>query len=308
MMKWLTRDWGIKLVSLILAIGLWYYAVGEEGIEVTRNVPLEIKVLSPQMSILKTSAKTVQVTFRTPRGLLSELATEEIRALHAIDGKINKAGDYSFRLEAREIRIKTPQVRILKVEPESIQVTLDEMIVKKVEIQPQFTGEPAFGYNLRKNEIELNPNAVLVEGPKRQLEKLDGIKTESLNLVGRTRSFRQTVSLDLPAPVKLIGEPLIDIYVPIQEESDEKKFENIPIRVLKSSGGSEKIEVEPPAITFTLKGSKKKFEKMTAEKISAYVNISSLDPGTYDLPVEFFLPEEVSVKGDPLKVKVTIKK
>lgn len=308
MMIWLTRDWGVKLVSLILAIGLWYYAVGEEGIEVPRIVSLEIKVLNSQMSVLKSSTKAVQATFLVPRALLSDFSSEEISAFHEIDRNVSKAGDYSFRLEPREITVKTPQVRILKIEPESVNVTLDELIVKKMEIKQQFIGEPAFGYNLKADTIELNPNAVLVEGPKGQLEKLDGIKTERINLVGRTRSFRQTVSLDMPANLKLIGEPLIDIYIPIQEESDTKKFENIMVRVLKPAVGGEKVEINPAQVSFELKGSKKQLEKITPEKISAFVDIASLEPGDYDLPVEFFLPEGIAVKGDPLKVKASIKR
>jgi YbbR domain-containing protein len=196
----------------------------------------------------------------------------------------------------------------LKIEPESVHVTLDELIVKKMEIKAQFIGEPAFGYNLKTTDIELNPNAVLVEGPKGQLEKLDAIRTERINLVGRTRSFRQTVSLDLPANVKLIGEPLIDIYIPIQEESDEKIFENITVRILRPAAGYEKVDVNPAAISFTLKGAKKQLETITAEKLFAYVNVADLQPGDYDLPVEFFLPEGVAVKGDPIKIKTAIRR
>ena len=82
MIQWLTRDWGLKLISLLLAVGLWYYAVGEESIEVTRVVPLEIKITNPQMSILETSTRLVQVTLTAPRALLSDLASAEIRAVH----------------------------------------------------------------------------------------------------------------------------------------------------------------------------------------------------------------------------------
>lgn len=308
MAAWFTRDWRIKVVSLVLAIGLWNYAVSEEGIEVPRMVPLEIRVQNPQMSVLKTSAKELQVTFVVPRGLLSDFASEEIEAVHDIDREVNKSGDYSFRMESNEIAFKTPQVRILKIEPASVHITLDELIVKKTEIKPQFIGEPAFGYNLRTAEIELNPNAVLVEGPKGQLEKLDGIKTERINLVGRTRSFRQTVSLDLPPNIKLIGEPLVDIYIPIQEESDEKAFENVSVRVMKPATSDARVEVEPSVISFSLKGAKKQLEAITVEKLFAYVDAGPLDSGNYDLPVEFFLPEGVAVKGDPIKVKVSIKK
>ena len=143
----------MKIISLILAIGLWYYAVGEEGIEVTRIVPLELKVQNPQMSILNTSARAVQVTFVAPRGLLSELTSEDIQAVHEIGSEVNKAGDYSFRLEPREVKMKMPQIHITKIEPETVHVTLDEMIVQKLAIQPQFIGEPAFVSKMQTKSI-----------------------------------------------------------------------------------------------------------------------------------------------------------
>ena len=57
MLKWLTHDWGLKLISFILAVGLWYYAVGEESVEVERTIPLEIEVMNEQMSVLDSSVR-----------------------------------------------------------------------------------------------------------------------------------------------------------------------------------------------------------------------------------------------------------
>lgn len=307
-LNWLTKNWSLKIISLILAVGLWYYAVGEEGIEVTRTIPLTITVENPQMSILKTSVHAIQVTFLSPRGQVSDLTSEEIRVEHTIKKEINKAGDYSFRLEPGEIKIKSPQIRIIKLEPEVVQVTLDEIMVKKMEIKPQFAGDPAFGYSIHKEEIQLNPNAVLIEGPKGTLEKLDGVKTQKVTLVGRTRSFRQTVALELPSNLRLIGESVIDLFVPIVEESDEKEIKDVPLKVVQTAGGDRQIEINPSKVSFVIKGSKKQLEKTTAENIFAYVNAEDLKNGEYDLPVAFFLPDEIAIKGEPLKVKVKVKR
>src|SRR5258707_1096423 len=103
MWGWLSKNWGLKLVSLALAIGLWYYALGEEGIEVTRVVALKIQVKNPQVSVLKASTDSVEVTFLVPRAVLSEVTSEEVQAVHDIESEVKQAGDYSFRLEPREI-------------------------------------------------------------------------------------------------------------------------------------------------------------------------------------------------------------
>jgi len=309
MIQWFARDWGLKLISLALAIGLWYYAVGEEGIEVKRSIPLEIKLQNPQMSILESSVENVLVTFNTPRALLSDLTSESIKAVHEIGGEVKAAGDYSFRLEPREIQLPTAQIRVEKIEPEVIQVTLDELIVQKLPIKPNFSGEPAFGYKLNQEGIQLNPNAILVEGPKGQLLQLDAVVTERIDLVGRIRSFRRTVALDLPAHVKPLSEALVDAYIPITEEFEEKSFNGVPIKILRAPEGVERIEVTPPEISFVLKGSVRQLERLMPEQLLAYVDASDLSYGEHKAPVEIVLPEDVSLKeGMPVMVVLNIRR
>ena len=309
MVSWLTKNWGLKLISLLLAIALWYYAVGEESIEVTRIVPLRIVVKNQQMSILKTTARAVQVTFVAPRALLSDLTREGIRATHDIGKDVKKAGDYSFRLEPRELRIQNPQIRITKIEPDIIQVTLDELIAQKLPVKPNFVGEPAFGYKVEEAQIELSPNAVMVEGPKAQLEKIDSIKTEKIDLVGRVRSLRRTVTLDLPENLKLLSEPYIDVYVPIYEASDEKNMENIPVKLVTGASGNRKAELQPAKVSLVLRSSQKRFESLKPEDILALADVSALPQGEHTVPVKVVLPEGVMLKEDkPLTVKVILKK
>jgi len=309
MTAWLTRDWGLKLVSLLLAVGLWYYAVGEEGIEITRTVPLEIQIENKQMSILKISAETIQVTLKAPRGMLSKVASEEIRATHKIEAGVSSAGDYSFRLEPREIHLSAPYIQITKIEPEVIQITLDELIIKKLEISPAFLGEPAFGYKVKEEEIQLNPNAILVEGPKAQIDGLDFVKTKPVDLVGRIRSFRRTVELNLPDNVKALSEALIDVFIPIKEEFDEKEFREVEIKVLKNPDESREIQLTPASLSFVLKGSRRQLEKLEKDNILAYLDVSALPPGVHKQTVNIVLPEEVALKeGSDVSVEVVIKK
>lgn len=309
MIEWITRDWSIKLISLILAVVLWYYAVGEESVEVTRIVPLEIRVKNQQMSILKTSARVVRVTLAAPRTLLSNLASQEITAFHEIEDKVKVTGDYSFRLEPGEIKLSSPQIRVLKIEPQVIGLTLDELIVKKLEIKPDLVGEPAFGYKWNQEETQLDPNAILIEGPKGVLEKLDAVPTERIDLVGRSRSFRRTVKLVLAPNVKPLSEALVDVYVSIKEEFDEKSFDRIPVRVLSALEEKAHVEVKPSVVSFRVKGSRRQLEKLTAEKILAYLDVSTLDSGEHEVPVQILLPADVSLKDEaPVLVKVTIRR
>ena len=308
MMKWLTHEWGLKLVSLALAVGLWYYAVGEESVQVTKMIPLEIRLKSEKMSILKASAKMVELTFEAPRSLISNLMSDELRAVHEIGDDIKTAVDYSFRVESRELNLASPAIRVVKINPEIVHVTIDEMIVQKLEIKPQFVGDPAIGYRVSDQEIQLNPNAILVEGPKGQLEKHDNVLTEKIHLVGRIRPFRNTVRVELPPNVKALSETLIDAYIPIKEEVGEKLLENLKVRVMKNSEMQGKVIVKPNEVSVSVKGPKRLLDKLSGETVLAYVDITNYDQGNHLIPLALVLPEDVVLTDNPPMIAAEIKK
>ena len=305
MTDWLFRNWTAKLVSLILAVGLWYYAVGEEGIQVTRTIPVEIKLENEKMSIVGKPTRVVVATLQAPRALLSNLATEELKAEHVIK-KVESAGDYSFRLDPQEIRLPSEKIRVVRIDPETIQVKVDEMIVKKLEIEPVFLGEPAFGFRLDLEKVQLDPRSVLIEGPKSQLEKVEKIKTQPIDTVGRGRSFRKTIRLAEIPGLKIVSETLIDAYVPIEESLGEKTVQGISLKVLGGPASFGRVSVEPPQMDLVLRGTPKNLERLRTEDVLAYVEISDLAEGTGERVPHVTLPDGVSLKESLAPVKVTV--
>jgi len=307
-MKWLGRNWGLKIISLVLAIATWYYAVGEENIEVTRVIPLKIEMTNAQMTVSEISTRSVQVMLSAPRALIVNLASQEIQAVHKIGPEIKTSGEYSFRLEPGEIRLPGFQIRVVKIVPETVNVKLDELIVQKLEIQPDFVGEPAIGYKLLTDELRMDPNAILAQGPKGVLEKMKSAKTEPIDLVGRTRSFHCTVEVKLPPSVKPMSESFVNVSIPVREEFGEKEFKDVPVRILRSSTASGVVDLNPDKVPLILKGSKIYLEKLNPETLLAYVDLADLKKGDYELPLQVVLPENVSLKDkQPVKIKVAIR-
>jgi len=307
-MQWISRNWGLKVISLVLAIGTWYYAVGEENIEVTRVIPLKVQMANAHMTVSEISTKVVQVTLSAPRTLIVNLASQDIQAVHKIGPEIKTAGEYSFRLETVEVRVPNFQIRVMKIVPETVTVKLDELIVQKLELQPDFVGEPAIGYKLMIDELRMDPNAILAQGPKGVLEKMKSAKTEPIDLVGRIRSFHRSAEVKLPPSVKAMSESLVDISIPIREEFGEREFKDIPVRILRAPAASGVVDLSPDKVSFVLKGSKIYLEKLTPETLLVYVDLGSLKKGDYDLPLQVVLPENVSLKDkEPIKIKVAIR-
>ena len=138
-LKWLTENLGLKLISLLLAIGFWFYVVGEESVEITKTIPLEIRAPSEKISLVKSSTSYLEVTFKAPRHLLAVLSSDDIEAAHEVDSA-QKAGDYSFNVNAKDFSLPSPEIRITKIFPSFVTVTLDEVIVKKLPIRVGLVG------------------------------------------------------------------------------------------------------------------------------------------------------------------------
>jgi len=300
---------GIQALSLILAVILWMYVAGEQSVAVTLRVPLQ--VFPPEggrMAVLKSSLQDITLQLSVSRNLLSVISQQPIKALHRIKN-VEKPGEYNFRIEPKDIVLPPGNIRILDIYPEAVTVTLDEVIVQKLRIEIDVAGEPAKGYVVEREELRFEPDAVLVEGPTGKLKKLKAVFTETINVVGRTRSFRKKARLVLDPDLKSIPKDLfVDVLVPIRREYAVNVMRDIPIKIL---GAPEKLPffewAEPEKVDFTLRGPASVLEKLPAGEVVPYIDVSDLPAGEQGLPLQFKLPKEVALDQDPPAVKVKMR-
>lgn len=306
-LSWITNNFWLKLASLLLAVGFWFYVVGEESIEITKTVPLEIKTDSEKVSLVKSSTSYLEVTLESPRHLLSVLSSRDAKAVHIIRDA-EKAGDYSFNVSSKDLILPAAEARVTKIFPSYVTVSLDEVIVKKLPIEVDLIGEPAYGYRADTEAIELDPNAVLVEGPKAILEKMDSIQTEPVQLVGRIRTFRRRVKVREFPEVKPLGEAITEIQVPVIAEFSEKEFLDVPVKPLGSPIARHYVRLEMDRISFTLKGPRAVLDTVDTDQILAFVSVEDLKEGLHELPLKLILPTDLSIKGEPPLVPVEVSK
>lgn len=306
---WFKHGWKLKVISLGLAIGLWYYAVNEESVEITRMIPLQIKIENKNMSLLKVSTEVLRVTFKAPRAMISEVASADIRFRHVMGNEIKQAGEYSFRPDPRELILPSMGLHTVKIEPSIVRVIVDELVTQKLPVKPNFLGEPAFGYKVREDELQLDPNAVMVQGPKGEIEKITAILTRPINLTGRTRSFRVSTALQFPETLSSQSASMVDLYIPIHEVSEEKELTEIPVKMIRPSGALGVAELNPQKISVVIQGPRRILKNLSAEKMHAYADLSGLDYGEHVVNVSWVFPPGVALKEEKrMQVNATIRR
>lgn len=308
-LHWFKHGWKLKVISLGLAAGLWYYAVNEESVEVTRMIPIQVEMENENMSILKVSSEFLRVTFKAPRAMVGEVARTDIRLRHVLDKGIKQAGEYSFRADSREIILPSIGLHVLKIEPPVVHVVVDELVTQKLPVQPNFLGEPAFGYKVRDEGLQMDPNAVMVQGPKGEVEKMAAVLTQPISLTGRTKSFRVNAEFQLPATVIAPAASAVDLDIPIQEVSEEKELSDVVIKMVRLSGALGIAELNPQKISIVLQGPRRVLQNLVPEKMHAYADLSSLDYGEHVVDVSWVFPPGISIKDDKrFKVNVAIRR
>jgi len=238
------KNWILKVISLCLAIMLWYFVVGEDQVDVTVNIPIEVLNLPPALTISNQYKKDIEVAVRGPRSLVTELRNRNItRPVNLSDAQPG-----TIVLKNDENSIPFPKgITVQRLQPTNITLLLDQLVQKNFSINPIVEGELAPGYVLQ--QLYLDPDHLIISGPKNVLDKDLALETYVINLEGLDHSTTLQVHLNLdPAFQALIGETVVTAQLDVQENYTERKIKNIPVNVRESS---KPVTVEPDSITVT---------------------------------------------------------
>lgn len=296
------------LISLLVAVVLWFYAASEQSVEIALKVPLRVSPPAGRMAVLNSSLPDITLRLSVPHNMLSVVTQQAVSVYHQILA-VQKAGEYSFRLEPRDVILPPGGARVLDINPEVVTVTLDEVITQKFPIRVNLEGDPAVGYAADKEGILLNPNAALIEGPKEKLGEMKEVLTSPVNVVGRNQSLRQKVFLHLDGDMRSIPKDLLtEAFIPIHKEYAVDVYRQIPVRVLGGTAQNAAVEsINPAAIDFTLRGARAELDALVKEKLTAFVNIQGLAKGEHEVKVDFILPPNISLDQEKPAVKIKIK-
>ena len=240
--KFTQKNWLLKLISLGLAIMLWYFVVGEDQVDITIQVPIEVINLPSILTISNQYKKNIEVTVRGPRSMVQDLKNKNIS--RPVDLSNAKPGTIVIKNDEKSIPFPKGIV-VLRLQPANITLLLDNLVQRTFLIDPVTEGEPATGYELKK--LTLDPDQLVISGPKSIIDKDLALKTYVIKLDGLDRSTTLQVHLNLDQDfLDLIGETVVTAVLEVGEKLVEKSVKKIPINVRESNTP---VTVQPNSIT-----------------------------------------------------------
>ncbi len=187
------------LVCLLFVTGIWFrFARGLETLT-TVEVPIEYMNRDQQVEILDTSVNRAVLHLTGSRALIKTLEAGQVKVLLDLSKAV--VGTNTFSITADNV-VLPPGIRLTRIEPAKVKVTVDRIVVKSLPIQVDWVGRLPQGLVMEK--VTLDPQSTLVVGPSRVLASLTTVYTEKLNLANIRSSGRITAGLVIsPATVKL---------------------------------------------------------------------------------------------------------
>jgi YbbR-like protein len=310
------KDWVIRFISLGLALVLWYFVGGEDIVNKNIMVPVEIINLPRDLVISNQFKKEIEVSVTGPRSQVLDMGS------HAVSRQVDlaEATPGTMVLENSNDVISVPRgVKVLRIQPKSVILSLDKMIQKKFSVNPVTSGTLAQDYIMK--EIRMEPDSISITGPETVLAPFEVLRTKPIDINGLRASTEIQVPLELdPVIVELIGATTITASLEIIEETIQKKISNFQVEV-KKDGVLQRVTPATVSITVALpktlirnkvdlrslfnvtatdvqKDGQMQVKVTPAKTFDNPIRILSIDPQNVTLIEEVSTPEQIKDKEE----------
>ena len=216
MKQWLP-NFGLKLLSLFLALVVWFVVSAPRRESVSERAfaaPLSLIGMPRELVITTPVPDTVNVRLRGRVSDLRALSSQNLEV--TLDLRWVQAGEAQVTLRPQAINVP-PNVEVISVDPSKLHFRVEQLRQRAVSIRPFLVGEPASGFVA--GDPTVSPDQALVSGPASQVRNVSEVATERIIMTGRTGTFTQSVAVVSDAPLIRVIEPLTtQVTVPVYAE------------------------------------------------------------------------------------------
>jgi YbbR domain-containing protein len=200
--RYVLHNFSLKVLSLLLAAGLWYLISHEEPAEVALRAPIVFQNVPPSLEISSESIPEAQIRVRGPERAIRQLQAYEVRAeINLADAR---PGERTFDLTSQQVR-HPGDVTVVQVVPSQLHLAFDTRLTREVEIHPRVTGNFAGAEQVVK--VEADPPRITVTGPRHHVEKVDSATTDPVDATGTRGSATFTTNVYVSDPLVQVVQP-----------------------------------------------------------------------------------------------------
>jgi len=306
MLRWLVRNIGNILLSIILAAVVWVIAVNEANPyreDVFRSIPIAFVNQPPDTIVYDLSATTVDVWLRAPETAWDALSPRVISATVDMGGQM--AGD-----EPRAISVGVPDpiVRVARVDPPVIRFKHEPLGAAQVPVTANLIGDPPAGYRIQR--VVAQPALVTASGPASSVSRVAGAAGEFSVQAARAPVSETLTLKPLDAGGQVVPNVTLDpdrvlLTVNVEQLAG---FRDVGVKIELTgaiASGYRLVEVNVTPQSVTVIGSPSALEALPGFVETETIDISGAQADV-DKDALLNLPPGVTVYGQP-SVRVSVK-
>lgn len=213
--RYIFHNIGLKLLSLLLAVGLWLALSRDPVAQVAVDVPVEMQNLPDGLQVSSEHIPQVQVRLSGPERVVSRLQQSDVHA--KIDLSQVQSGERSFDLTANDVHYPNG-LQVVQIIPSELHLIFDSKATRRVEIKPRVVGSFASGYEIAK--INVVPPTLTIMGPKKRVEETDYAITDPVDVTGNTDRMSFSTHAYVSDPlIQIVNPDLIHVTVIMQKNA-----------------------------------------------------------------------------------------
>ncbi|SHK18222.1 CdaR family protein [Paramaledivibacter caminithermalis] len=290
----LSRNTTPKLVSILFAIVLYIYVMGEVNPEIEKELNnIKVNLLNKEelensgLVFIDQNEFTVNVKISGKKNELYKISPDDIKVSADLSGA--KQGENIKILQVS----KPVNIEIKEITPQQINVRLDKIIKTQRTVEIVKNGNLKRGYETGQPQI--TPDEILIEGPETKVKSVAKVIGE-INVEGVKENIRKNV------PVKAVdsqGKDVIGVKVETKNVNvflPVLKLKNVeikPVIVGKVKEGYKITNIEVIPKNIMLKGKEDIVNKIN-EILTKPINVDELD-STLVTEVNLILDERVEM-------------
>jgi YbbR domain-containing protein len=210
MAKWLAhflreyvlKNLPLKLVSLGIAVLLWWAVGRDQPIEIPVTVRLEFQHAPASLDINSDSPLEAHLTLRGPQRVVQNISPAQVHAVLDLRGA--SPGERTFDLTAQDIHMP-PSVKVVQIVPSQFQLDFDRSVARSVPVEPRVIGTLISGYGI--TGVSVDPTKITIVGPQRRVDAVQAALTDPVDATGVVGSGTFTTHAYVADPLVRIQRP-----------------------------------------------------------------------------------------------------
>ena len=200
--KYVLKNLPLKIVSLAVAVFMWWVVGRDPTIEIPMTVPLEFHHAPVNLEMNSDSPLQAQKTLRGPERLLRQINASEVHAVIDLQGAV--PGERTFDLTANHIHVPR-NVEVMQVTPAQFHISFDHSATRSVHVQPRIIGSLLSGYGI--TDVKADPSQIMIVGPEKRVGAVDNALTDPVDATGVVGKATFTTHAYIADPLVRVQKP-----------------------------------------------------------------------------------------------------